>query len=163
MSEMELGFAAGVVALTGFAIGFSAWKRRPSRAQRDAQKFELSRRAFHRERERVEAKFVELASSGGKPRGLRWKDCEFEDGVAYARDRKTGELCAFVAVTVSFEAIEGGGMEDVEAVGNLRAATAVFRNKDHRWTTDGRVIFNLKPVQAIAHFQDSLVLVGEES
>lgn len=162
MSDLELWFATGVVASAGIAIGYTAWKRRPTRAQRDAQKFEVLRRAFHRERERVEAKFVELASSGGKPRGLRWKDCDFEDGVAYARDRKTGELCAFVAVTVSFEAIEGGGMEDVEAVGNLRAATAVFRHKDHHWTTDGRVIFNLKPVQAIAHFQDSLVLVGEE-
>lgn len=163
MSDLELWFATGVVASAGLAIGYTAWKRRPTRAQRDAQKFEVLRRAFHRERERVEAKFVELASSGGKPRGLRWKDCDFEDGVAYARDRKTGELCAFVAVTVSFEAIEGGGMEDVEAVGNLRAATAVFRHKDHHWTTDGRVIFNLKPVQAIAHFQDSLVLVGEEA
>jgi len=162
MSELELWFAAVVVALAGFAVGFTAWRRRPTRAQRDAQTFEVLRRSFHHERERVEAKFVELASSGGKPRGLRWKDCEFEDGVAYARDRKTGELCAFVAVTVSFEAIEGGGMEDVEAVGNLRAATAVFRHKEKHWTTDGRVIFNLKPVQAIAHFQDSLVLVGEE-
>jgi hypothetical protein len=163
MTDTELWFAAGVVAMAGLAIGFAAWRRRPSREARDAQKFELQRRSFHRERERVEAKFVELASSSGKPRGLRWKDCDFEDGVAYARDRRSGELCAFVAVTVSFEAIEGGGMEEVEAVGNLRAATAVFRHKDQHWSTDGRVIFNLKPVQAIAHFQDSLVLVGEES
>jgi uncharacterized membrane protein YsdA (DUF1294 family) len=162
MSDSELWIAAFVVGSAGLAVGYTAWKRRPTRAQREAQNFEVLRRAFHRERERVEAKFVELASSGGKPRGLRWKDCDFEDGVAYARDRKSGELCAFVAVTVSFEAIEGGGMEDVEAVGNLRAATAVFRHKDRHWTTDGRVIFNLKPVQAIAHFQDSLVLVGEE-
>lgn len=162
MSELELWFAAIVIALAGLTVGFTAWKRRPTRAMRDAQRFELLRRSFHRERERVEAKFVELAAASGKPRGLRWKDCDFEDGVAYARDRKSGELCAFVAVTVSFEAIEGGGMEDVEAVGNLRAATAVFRHKDQHWTTDGRVIFNLKPAQAIAHFQDILVLVGEE-
>ena len=121
-----------------------------------------ARQEWEKHREQLQRDYFELARRQGKPRGLRWKDCEFEDGVAYARDRKSGELCAFVAVTVSFEAIEGGGMEDVEAVGNLRAATAVFRHKDHHWTTDGRVIFNLKPVQAIAHFQDSLVLVGEE-
>ncbi|MCE9606308.1 MAG: hypothetical protein K8U03_15540 [Planctomycetia bacterium] len=163
MSVNELWFTAIVVALAACVVGVTVWRRRPTRAMRDAQSFELLRRSFHRERERVEAKFVELASASGKPRGLRWKDCDFEDGVAYARDRKSGELCAFVAVTVAFEAIEGGGMEEVEAVSNLRAATAVFRHKEHHWSTDGRVIFNLKPVQAIAHFQDSLVLVGEEA
>ena len=136
--------------------------RRPSREVREADDYEQARRAFHRERERAEAKFFELAAGSGKPRGLRWKDCEFDDGVAYARDKRTGELRAFVGVTVSFEAVEGGGMEDVEAVGNLRAATAVFRRKEQHWTTDGRVIFNLNPAQAITHFQDSLVLVGEE-
>ena len=57
----------------------------PSREQREAEEFERARKAFHRERERAEAKFFELAASSGRPRGLRWKDCEFEDGVAYAR------------------------------------------------------------------------------
>lgn len=142
--------------------GIFARGKRPNREEREADEFERARRAFHRERERAEAKFFELAAGSGKPRGLRWKDCEFDDGVAYARDKKTGELRAFVAVTVSFEAVEGGGMEDVEAVSNLRAATAVFRRNDRHWTSDGRVIFNLNPTQAIAHFQDSLVLVGEE-
>ena len=163
MSDLELWFATGVVASAGIAIGYTAWKRRPTRAQRDAQKFEVLRRAFHRERERVEAKFVELASSGGKPRGLRWKDCDFEDGVAYARDRKTGELCAFVAVTVSFEAIEGGGMEDVEAVGNLRAATAVFQYERGNWSTQGRAMFNLNPTQAIAFYQGLVEPMGERA
>jgi hypothetical protein len=82
--------------------------------------------------------------------------------VAYARDRASGDLCAFVGVTISFEAVVGGDMEEVEAVSNLRAATAVFRRTGDQWKTDGRAIFNLDPVQAIAHFQDTLVLVGEE-
>ncbi|MGC3970153.1 MAG: hypothetical protein QM775_23340 [Pirellulales bacterium] len=98
----------------------------PSREEREAEEFERARRAFHRERERTEAKFLEMASTSGRPRGLRWKDCEFDDGVAYARDKQTAELRAFVAVTVSFEAIEGGGMEDVEAVGNLRGDRRVL-------------------------------------
>lgn len=155
-----------VPAVCAFAALIYAWyvrATRPTRAEREAEEFGRARRAFHRERERAEAKFFEMAAAGGKPRGLRWKDCEFDDGVAYARDKHTGELRALVAVTVAFEAIEGGGMEDVEAVGNLRAATAVFRFGEGRWTTDGRVIFNLNPTQAIAHFQDSLVLVGEEA
>ena len=65
-------------------------------------------------------------------------------------------LYALVAATISFEAIEGGGMEDVEAVGNLRSATAVFLHRDRQWTTDGRVIFNLEPAEALARFDATL-------
>ena len=83
----------------------------------------------------------------------------FEDGVTFARDRTNQQLRAFVGVTISFEAIEGGGMEDVEAVGNLRSATAVFHYVDGAWTTDGRVIFNLDPVEAVNHFGHELELV----
>ncbi len=121
-----------------------------------------ARREFHRHRERLEAKFFDLAAASGKPRGLRWTDCTFDDDVTYARNRSTRELCAFVAVTIAFEAIEGGEMEDVEAVGNLRAATAVFRLDGGHWQTDGRAIFNLNPTEAIAYFRENLVLVGQE-
>ena len=57
--------------------------------------------------------------------------------MTYARHRQAGELCAFVAVTIAFEAIEGGGMEEVEAVSNLCPATAVFRLDHGKWQTDG--------------------------
>ena len=67
-----------------------------------------------------------------------------------------------LGVTIAFEAIEGGGMEEVEAVGNLRAATAVFRHDRAGWRTDGRVMFNLNPTEAIAYYQDQLEMVGRE-
>jgi len=156
---------AGVIGffVVSCVIGYFATRtRRPSKAEREAEDLRRARRDFHHQRERLEAKFLDLAGASGKPRGLRWKDCDFADGVAYARDRQSGDLCAFVGVTISFEAIEGGGMEEVEAVSNLRAATAVFRRTGEQWKTDGRAIFNLDPVQAIAHFQDTLMLVGEE-
>src|SRR5690606_23881377 len=108
------------------------------------------------------AKFFSIASSSGKPRGLRWTDCDFDDDVTYARDRITGQLCAFVAVTISFEAIEGGLMEGVEAVGNLRTASALFRFAGGRWQTDGRALFNLLPSEAIAYYHDNLIMVGHE-
>ena len=103
-----------------------------------------------------------MASSSGKPKGLRWTNCDFENDVAYARDRHTGELCAFVAVTISFEAIEGGLMEGVEAVGNLRAATAMFRTHRDHWQTEGRAIFNLNPAEAIAHYPQDLEKIGQQ-
>ena len=136
--------------------------KRPSRGARRQAEFELARRDFHRHRERLEAKFFDLASNSGKPRGLRWTECDFDNDVTYARQRSTGQLCAFVSVTIGFEAIEGGAMEGVEAVGNLRAATAVFGLIDGRWHTEGRSLFNLSPSEAIAHYQDNLEMVQHE-
>ena len=76
------------------------------------------------------------------------------------RDRANGELVGLVGVTIGFEAIEGGGMEDVEAVGNLRAATAVFAHHGRDWGTQGRVIFNLEPREVLERYRDSLDAVN---
>jgi hypothetical protein len=128
---------------------------------RQKRQLEAARRLFHQRREWLEAKFLELASSTGKPRGLRWKDCDFSNDVTFARDLHSRALTAFVGVTISFEAIEGGDMEDVEAVGNLRAATSVFRYAGGQWSTQGRVLMNLEPAEAIERFQDALELIGD--
>lgn len=121
-----------------------------------------ARKAFRRRREHLEAKFFDLAAASGKPRGLRWVNCEFDDQIAYARDRQTGDLIAFVGVAISFEAIAGGPMEDVAAVGEVRAATAVFQYADENWRTDGRAIFNLNPAEALDRFQSSLETVLDD-
>ncbi len=118
-----------------------------------------ARRDFHRLRERLEAKFFALASRAGKPRGLEWISCDFEDLVVYARDRRSGELSAFVGVTIQFAAIPGGEMEDVAAADDPREATAVFRLDARSWNTDGRAIFNLNPAEAVRYFRENLELV----
>ncbi len=108
---------------------------------------------FRQQREHLEAAFFAAAAASGKPRGLRWKDCEWENDVAFARERQTGRLAALVAITIAFEAIEGGEMEGVAAVGNLRSASAVFFFDGTRWRTAGKAIFNLSPAEAIEHFK----------
>jgi hypothetical protein len=151
--------AIGVATLV-LVAAVLVWK--PIRSAVRAARYERARKEFRRQRERLEAKFFQLAAASGKPKGLRWTNCDFENDVAYARDRHTSELCAFVAVTIAFEAIEGGLMEGVEAVGNLRAATAMFRTHRDRWTTDGRAIFNLNPTEAIDHYREDLEKIGQE-
>src|SRR5271168_4636727 len=74
---------------------------------------ELQRR-FLQQREHLEAAFFTAAGASGKPRGLRWSNCDWESEVAFARERQTGRLAALLAVTIAFEAIEGGDMEGVE-------------------------------------------------
>jgi hypothetical protein len=142
------------------AVAVIVW--RPIRSKLLENQLTRARRDFHLHREHLEARFFRLAAHSGKPRGLEWVRCDFDDDVIYARHRQSGELSAFVSVTIGFEAVEGGGMEDVEAVGNLRAATAVFRVERGSWATDGRALFNLNPAEAITYYQDNLELVGKE-
>src|SRR4051794_29943396 len=123
------------------------WRRGPRRSVAELQK------QFLQQREHLEAEFFTAAAASGKPRGLRWEDCDWGSEVAFARERQTGRLAALLAVTISFEAIEGGDMEGVEAVGNLRNASAVFFFAGGRWRTTGKAIFNLNPGEAIEHFK----------
>src|SRR5688500_14832483 len=95
---------------------------------------ERARKLFHLRREWLEARFFTLAAQSGKPRGLEWADCEFEDPVSFARDRHTGQLRALVGVTIKFRAIEGGGMEDNPNVDKLKAASAVFYFDGDEWS-----------------------------
>ncbi|MCA9120159.1 MAG: hypothetical protein H6822_23895 [Planctomycetaceae bacterium] len=135
-------------------LGF-VWRAR----YQQANSLQRARETFQIRREWLEADFVTRAESSGKPRGLRWMHCDFDDNVCFARDRRTGRYRALVGVTISFEAIEGGGMEDVEAVSNLRAATVVFRLDGPEWNADGRALFNLNPTEAIEHYHNDLETV----
>jgi len=117
---------------------------------------EAARRNFLERRADFEREFLAAASASGKPRGLKWKECQFHDGAQFARDRATGEQVALVGATIRFEAIAGGDMEEVEAVGNLRCATAVFTHDGLKWTTTGRAVFNLEPPEVLAHYAENL-------
>lgn len=93
-----------IVGAVVFVVVFGiVWRLGPRKTHRLMNRTN-GREIFQRRREWLEAKFLTLASQSGLPRGLTWTDCDFEDGVAFARERRTGELKAFVGVTISFEA-----------------------------------------------------------
>jgi hypothetical protein len=141
--------AAAIVLVLSFAVGWpvmvSVRKRRADRALRQ----------FRFAREQLEAQFVHRADSLGKPRGLRWL-CDWQDSVTFGRDVKTGMLTALVGVNVRFEAIEGGDMEGVEAVGMVRDAAALFHYHRGRWGTGGRALFNMNPSDALVHLKGQI-------
>ncbi len=141
------------------AVGITACfviARRKSHLRCLAAQCEHGKQQFRHRREWLEAKFLTLASASGKPRGLLWKNCDFDNGITFARDRHSGELQALIAITIQFAAEQGGGMEHVEAVNRLRAATAVFQYDGANWRTQGRVVFNLTPIETIEHFRNEL-------
>lgn len=133
------------------ALAYLGWRwARPVGREIQAER---ARELFLLQRERLEAKFVDAAARSGKPRGLRWKECDFAPEVAFARERRTGQLAALVGVTIRFEAVEGGDMEGLPAVANLRNASAVFFFQKGQWLTVGRAVFNMNPAEAIEHFR----------
>ncbi len=149
--------AGGIVVALFVAILFGArplrdwmWRREQARARRE----------FRRQREMLEAKFFDLASRSGKPRDLRWLDCEWLEAVTFARDKQTGLLTAFVAVNIRFEAVEGGDMEGVAAVSNIRDAAAVFHYQQGQWGTGGRALFNMNPADALLRLQGQFEPIG---
>ena len=107
---------------------------------------------FSQSRPALQERFFQAAAASGKPRGLRWRSCEWEPGVEFARERQTGQLAALVGVTIAFEAVEGGDMEGLAAVGNLRNASAVFFYHQGAWHTTGKAIFNLNPDEVIQRY-----------
>jgi hypothetical protein len=127
---------------------------RPLRSFGKEVQIERARELFKLQRERLEAQFLKAAAATGKPRGLRWKDCQWDNAVEFVRERKTGQIAALVAVTIQFEAVEGSDMEGLPAVGNLRNASAVFFFQKGHWLTVGKAVFNMNPNEALAHFKN---------
>ena len=135
------------------AIPMARWMKR-----REVQQ---ARGAFRLQRESLEAKFFELASQCGKPRGLRWVRCDWQPDVAFAREVRLGLLTAFVSIELHFEAIEGGDMEDVAAVGTVRDACAVFHYQHGQWGTGGKALFNMNASDAVSRLQGQFTAVEE--
>ncbi|HEX4590718.1 MAG TPA: hypothetical protein VH120_12350, partial [Gemmataceae bacterium] len=57
-----------------------------------------AREAFRLQRERLEKMFLDAAAASGKPRGLRWKECRFDETMELVRERRTGLLLALTPV-----------------------------------------------------------------
>lgn len=138
--------------LLGLVLLLVIW--RPLRLFSREVQFERAQELFKLQRERLEVNFHKAAMATGKPRGLIWKDIEWESEVAFARERRTGHLAALVGITIQFEAVEGSDMEGLPAVGNLRNASAVFFFQRGHWHTVGKAIFNMNPGEAIEHFKN---------
>jgi hypothetical protein len=124
-----------------------------------AVQVERARELFRLQHERFEHLLLAAARDTGKPRGLAWVGCEIVGDAVLARDAAARGIVALVPVVVRFEPVEGSDMEEVPAAREARAATAVFAFVRGHWHTDGRVVFNLDPRQAAAHFGPSLTVI----
>jgi hypothetical protein len=141
-----------LIPVAALVVVLLVWK--PLRLFGHEIQVERAQELFRLQRERLEEYFFRAAVASGKPRGLRWKHCEWEPTALFARERSTRQLAALVGVTIQFEAVEGGDMEGVAAVSNLRNASAVFFFHRGEWHTVGKALFNLNPDEALEHFKN---------
>ena len=141
-----------LAALAGIVALIISWRKLHSFGRQ--VQAERARELFKLQRERLEAQFLTAAAATGKPRGLRWVDCQWDDGVEFVRERESGQIAALVGVTIQFEAVPGSDMEGLAAVGNLRNASAVFFFSAGHWRTVGKAVFNMNPDEALVHFKN---------
>ena len=118
---------------------------------------------FKQARKVLEKTFFKICSESGRPRGLRWKTCDFENTVLFVIEKHSLNLHALVPVVISFEAIEGGPMEEMEAVSNLRVGSALFVHTGKDWATRGDVIYNLSPVEAFQRYDQNYTAFDMDS
>ena len=155
--DLFLPIAAALAAALILGV-LLAW--RPLRHLERQVQLERARESFRLQRNGLQAKFLQAAQASGKPRGLTWKDCQFEPGALFVRDKQTGEIAALIGVTIAFEAVAGGDLEDNPNVDNLRNASAVFFFHKGHWNTVGRAVFNMNPPEAIEHFKNQYEPAG---
>jgi len=149
-----------IVILAAAGIAVLLWK--PLRLFGREVQAGRARELFRLQRERLEAQFIRAAGESGKPRGLIWKDCAFENDLTLARDRSSSQIVALVPVTIQFEAVEGSDMEGLPAVGNLRNASAVFFFQSGQWHTVGKTVFNMNPGETLEHFRNQYDRIADE-
>lgn len=145
MDDIDPWWLAGITAVAILIAG-AVWMRRFGRAVQ----IERARELFRLQHERYEEHLLAAAAATGKPRGLRWVNVIITGNATLARNASR-RIVALVPVVVQFEPVEGSEMENVPMAKEPRVATALFAFHRGEWHTEGRVVFNLDPVQAIAH------------
>jgi hypothetical protein len=168
----EMTIAA--VASIALALGLYLWGRiwRCVWPGRSTPKMVEIRRQFHEQRERLELKLICLAAqvrSGSLGRTDRY---DFDDDVAYAKNRYTGEITALVTVIIELASPEESvddlfsieqANERAKKARRFQVATAVFRYDHDRWEADGRIIFHLNPAETLRYYRRDLKMIEMET
>jgi hypothetical protein len=144
----EWWIAAAVVAATVVLLTAALaplWRRRG--------RLQLRRllQRFLWQREQLEARFYDLARKNA-PDPHAWDSIEFGSAVSFVRDRSTGRISALMEITLT-PSDRTPSDPTASAAGEIHA-TATFLAVRGRWTTDGRVLYNVSPRQALRLYPD---------
>jgi hypothetical protein len=140
---MGLLIAAGILSLCFLATW--AVLRRPVRQIVEDARVEHARTLFHRNRERLEARFVSALERSEPDEGARWESARWDDDVLWARDRNSHRLLALTGV--EFE------VEPFELSFGHSHATAIFEFHKGQWCAHGKRVDEMRPEEAIGLFR----------
>jgi hypothetical protein len=118
------------------------------------EQYAVQQTAFIDNQATLQQHFFSIVSQSGKPKGLTWKSCKFDETTIWAIEKQSANLHALLSTIIHFDAIPGGPMEEVEAVGNARIATAIFFYDGDNWDTRGDILFNLEPHEVLTRHCD---------
>lgn len=128
-----------------------------------ADQYAAQQTAFLDNQLTLQERFFSIVSQSGKPKGLTWKSCKFGEAIMWVIEKQSVNLHALLSTVIHFDAIAGGPMEDVEAVGNARIATVIFFYNGENWDTGGDLLFNLEPHEVLTRHCDDYDLYQEQS
>lgn len=135
------------LALLGrFQMLFFGKSRSRSKRQREAG------RQFVDELPELVEQFRSLASTTGSPRGLIWKATQAVGPPLFAANGN-GQIAAFTAIEVEFDAADDGEMDDAPGLAMVRSATAIFDLRDGRWMPRPPAVFNFGPEDVIGRME----------
>lgn len=122
--------------------GLAAWtlSKRMFRTVLDQMREDQARRLFRIRRESLEWAFLRDLGRRDPVERLRWEDARWQDTVHWARDRVSHRLLALVGVEFAAKAGDYSLGSEI--------ATALFTFRGGQWTTEGRFLDDLSPVQA---------------
>jgi hypothetical protein len=140
---MGLLIAAGVLSLCFLATW--ALLRRPVRQIVEDVCVEHARALFHRNRERLEARFVSAVEQIDPDEAERFESAHWDDDVLWARDRQTHHLLALTCVEFEPEPFE-------LSFGHTHT-TAIFEFHDGQWCAQGKRVDEMRPEEAIGLFR----------
>ena len=141
----------------------SSGEKSVPKKQLTADQYAAQQTAFMDNQSTLEERFFSIVSQSGKPKGLTWKTCKFDEATMWVIEKQSANLHALLSTVIHFDAVPGGPMEDVEAVGNARIATVIFFYNGDNWDTGGDVLFNLEPHEVLARHCDDYDLYQEQS
>ena len=78
-----------------------------------ADQYTAQQTAFTDTQSTLQDRFFSIVSQSGKPKGLIWKSCKFDEATMWVIEKQSANLHALLSTVIHFEAVPGGPMEDV--------------------------------------------------
>ncbi|MEJ5276803.1 MAG: hypothetical protein WHU94_12920 [Thermogemmata sp.] len=113
-----------------------------------AIRLEQAQESLRLQQQRLEEMVLRQGMASGKPRGLKWRRCQFQGEPLWLHEEEKGQVAVLVPVTVEFETHGETESWEGHPVEEPRRGVVLFFFRRGEWESAGRVLFNLTPQQA---------------